>query len=44
VIIDVVTDGATDAELVGLANDWRFIASLYKLAIDFGLMSVMAYR
>jgi hypothetical protein len=43
-IIDVVTDGATDAELVGLANDWRFIASLYKLAIDFGLMSVMTYR
>jgi hypothetical protein len=43
-IIDFLTDGAPDAELAALADDRRFAASLYELAIELGLMSFVAYR
>jgi hypothetical protein len=43
-IIDFLTDGAPDAELAALADDWRFVASLYELAIELGLMSFVIYR
>jgi hypothetical protein len=43
-IIDFLTDGAPDAELAALADDRRFAASLYELAIELGLMSFIAYR
>lgn len=43
-IIDFLTDGGPDAELAGLADDRRFAASLYELAIELGLMSFIAYR
>ena len=43
-MIDFFTDIAADAELVALADDWRFAASLYELAVELGLMRFMAYR
>jgi hypothetical protein len=43
-IIDFLTDGAPGAELAALADDRRFAASLYELAIELGLMSFVAYR
>jgi len=43
-IIDFLTDGALDVKLAALADDRRFAASLYDLAIELGLMSFIAYR
>jgi hypothetical protein len=43
-MIDFLTDIAPESELETLADDWRFAASLYKLAVEFGLMRFMAYR
>jgi hypothetical protein len=43
-IIDVLTDGEPDAELASLADDRRFAASLYELAIELGMMDRIAYR
>jgi hypothetical protein len=43
-IIDFLTDAAPAAELAALADNWRFAASLYELAIELGLMRFVAYR
>lgn len=43
-MIDFLTDIAADGELAALADNWRFAASLYELAIELGLMRFMAYR
>jgi hypothetical protein len=43
-IIDFLTDGEPDADLALLADDRRFAASLYKMAIEFGLMDRVEYR
>ena len=43
-IITFLTDGKRDADLAALADDKRFAASLYKLAIEFGLMDRVDYR
>ena len=43
-IIYFLTDGAPGAELAALADHRRFAASLYELAIELGLMSLVAYR
>ncbi len=43
-IIDFLTDGEPDAELASLADDRRFAASLYELAIELGMMDRIAYR
>jgi hypothetical protein len=43
-IIDFLTDGKPDADLAPLADDRRFAASLYKTAIEFGLMDWVDYR
>lgn len=43
-IIDFLTDGVPDAELAEFADHRRFAAALYKLAIELGLMSFIAYR
>jgi hypothetical protein len=39
-----LTNEATVTELTALADDWRFAASIYKLAIEFGMMSSVIYR
>jgi len=43
-IINFLTDGESDADLAALADDRRFAASLYEIAIEFGLMDRVAYR
>jgi hypothetical protein len=43
-IIDFLTDGAPDAELAALADNRRFAASIYELAIELGLMRFIAYQ
>lgn len=43
-IVDFLTDGAADAELGAFADDWRFAASLYALAIELELMKSVIYR
>ena len=43
-IIDFLTDSVSDAELAVLADDRRFVASLYEFAIERGLMNLIAYR
>jgi hypothetical protein len=43
-IIDFLTDGEPDAELASLADDRRFAASVYELAIELGMMDRIAYR
>jgi hypothetical protein len=43
-IIDFLTDGVPDSGLAALADDRRFVASLYEFAIGLGLMSFIAYR
>lgn len=43
-VIHFLTDGAPDADLAPLADDRRFAASLYKMAIEFGLMDRVDYR
>jgi hypothetical protein len=43
-VIDVVTDGVPVTERAALVDRWRFAASLYELAIEFGLMNFVAYR
>jgi hypothetical protein len=43
-IVDFVADGAPKSELAILADDWRFAASFYELAIELGLMNFVAYR
>lgn len=43
-IVDFLTDGAADAELRALADDWRFAASVYALAIELELMKSVIYR
>jgi hypothetical protein len=43
-IVDFLTDGAPDAGLAALADDWRFAASLYELAIELGMMNCITYR
>lgn len=42
--INFFAESAPDAKLADLVDDWRFIASLYKLAIEYGLMSSLAYQ
>jgi hypothetical protein len=43
-VVDVVTDGVPVTERIALVDRWRFAASLYELAIEFGLMNFVAYR
>jgi hypothetical protein len=43
-IVVFLTDGASHAKLAALADDRRFAASLYALAIQLGLMDMVAYR
>jgi hypothetical protein len=43
-VIDVLTDGVPVAERAALVDRWRFAASLYELAIELGLMNLVAYR
>ena len=43
-IDDFLIDCATDAERAALVDDPRFAASLYRLAVELGLMSLVAYR
>jgi hypothetical protein len=43
-IDDFLADCATDAERAALADDPRFATSFYKLAIELGLMSLIAYQ
>jgi hypothetical protein len=42
--IALLINAASKAELAALADDRRFAASIYELAIELGLMSVVAYR
>jgi hypothetical protein len=42
--IDLLVGAASKAELAALADDRRFAASIYELAIELGLMSFVAYR
>jgi hypothetical protein len=42
--IDLLVGTASKAELAALADDRRFAASIYELAIELGLMSFVAYR
>lgn len=43
-IVNFLTDGEPRADLVSLADDKRFAASLYEVAIEFGLMDWIDYR
>jgi len=43
-IIDVLTDGKADAGRAALANDRRFAASVYQMAIELGMMDRIGYR
>ena len=43
-IDDFLIDCATDSERAALADDPRFATSLYQLAVELGLMSLVAYR
>jgi hypothetical protein len=43
-IILFLTDGVPNPELSALADDRRFAASLYRLAIELGLMDFVTYR
>ena len=43
-IINFLTDGVPDPDIVPLADDRRFAVSLYKVAIEFGLMDRIDYR
>ncbi len=42
--IALLINAASKAELAALADDRRFAASIYELAIELGLMSSVAYR
>jgi hypothetical protein len=43
-IIDFLCDDVPDASLAILADDWRFAASFYEMAIELGLISRIAYQ